>query len=95
MDGARQFPPLQMGAKAVPPGTPVLRAFVAEIFAGFMLLAVVFSLAVDPRGWGRLAPIGVSLTIGILLYCIGPVSSGALNPARALGPAVTLSNWSD
>jgi len=62
-------------------------AFLAEAIATFFLVFAVWGTAVDPRapkigGFG----IGLSVTAGIL--AIGPLTGGALNPARAFGPAI-------
>lgn len=86
--------PPTLGAQFIPDTTSLASAFVAEVWGTFVLLTVVFSLAVDPRGWGKLAPLGISLTVALLLYTIGPITSCAVNPARALGPAITLGYWS-
>lgn len=64
-----------------------IQAVVAEAVATFFLVFAVFGTAVDPRGprVGALY-IGLAVTIGIL--AIGPLTGGALNPARWFGPAL-------
>ena len=57
-----------------------------EALIAFMLVLTVLSTTTDPRvpaGTAALA-IGFSLAAGVLLG--GPISGGAGNPARALGP---------
>lgn len=59
-----------------------------------ILVIAVFGTAIDPRGpkVGGLA-IGLALAAGILMG--GPLTGGALNPARWLGPAATTGIWTD
>lgn len=85
--------PEYMGVNHVPDGRDIWNAFVGEIVASFILLFVIFAVAIDPRGWGKLAPIAVALTVGMLIFIDGPISSMCTNPARALGPAVVSNHW--
>lgn len=81
------------GMSAVEMGSTVGAAFIAEIIATFMLMWVIFGTAVDPRQpkFGALY-IGLMVAVGILT--VGPVSSGAMNPARWFGPAVLTGDFS-
>jgi hypothetical protein len=89
------------GAAAIQGGTPALASgvsmgagFVAEVIATFFLIFVIFGTAVDSR-----APkvgawfIGMTVTMGI--FAIGPLTGGALNPARWFGPAMINKNFAD
>lgn len=80
-------------------GTPQLSAttgplagIVIEAITTFFLVFVVYGTAVDPRApkIGGLA-IGLAVTMGILFA--GPLTGGALNPARTFGPALAASSW--
>lgn len=84
----------EKGAEIATNGTPALmvgvtptQGIVAEAIATFFLVFVVLGTAVDKR-----APkagawyIGMTITMGIL--AIGPLTGGALNPARWIGSAV-------
>ncbi len=82
-------------------GTPQLGAdvhpmagIVIEAIVTFFLVFVVYGTAVDPRGpkIGGLA-IGFTITMGILFA--GPLTGGAINPARVFGPALAVSNWTN
>jgi len=80
------------GEVAVLKGTPSLnvswfQGFSLEAITTFFLVFVVFGTAIDPRGpkIGGLA-IGLTITLGIL--AIGPLTGGAMNPARVFGPAL-------
>lgn len=88
---------------AVHLGTPDLASGISrtngmliEAIATFFLVFVVFATAVDERGAfnkvGGFA-IGLAVTMGVLLA--GPFTGGALNPARALGPALAATHWAN
>lgn len=81
-------------------GTPALAAdvtgmkgIVIEAIVTFFLVFVVYGTAIDARGpkIGGLA-IGLTIVIGILFA--GPLTGGAINPARVFGPALAASAWS-
>lgn len=60
----------------------------------FFLVLVVFATMVDERGTFRsVAGFGIGLTITIGMLVAGPLTGGAMNPARAFGPAVASSHW--
>jgi len=82
------------GGSVAASGTPVLgtgvssaQGIVAEAIATFFLVFVVLGTAVDRRApkVGALF-IGLTITMGIL--AIGPITGGAINPARWIGSAV-------
>lgn len=64
------------------------RAFLVEALVTFVLVLVVVSVATDGRVHAAVAPpaVGFALTGAILVAA--PLTGGAVNPARALGPAV-------
>jgi len=80
-------------------GTPVVgkdvtlgHAVIVEAVTTFFLVFVVFGTAVDSRApkIGGLA-IGLTITLGILFA--GPLTGGAINPARTFGPALISGQW--
>jgi len=80
---------VSMGTPAVntAAGATVVMALVAEIVTTFFLVFAVCGTAVDkeaPKMSGLF--IGLAVTMGILMA--GPISGGAMNPARHLGPAL-------
>jgi len=89
--------------RAVALGTPELvrdfsrlTAMTLEAVATFFLVLVVFATAVDERGSFRaIAGFGIGLTITLGFLVIGPFTGAALNPARAFGPAVASSHWTN
>lgn len=81
---------LGMGATTLGSGVPYWQGIVAEALGTFILLFAVMALAVDaraPLGWAGLM-IGLAVAVEILL--IGPLTGGAVNPARTFGPYLTL-----
>lgn len=80
--------------EAVSLGTPLLaesvtitQGLILETVATFFLVFVVYGAALDKRGAQPAALfIGLTVTLGIL--AIGPMTGGALNPARHLGSAL-------
>lgn len=86
------------GGTAVADGTPApganhtaIQALMMEIFLTFFLVSVIFGSAVfNNFSFAGLA-IGLAITMDILAG--GPVSGAAMNPARALGPAIIGGEW--
>jgi glycerol uptake facilitator protein len=81
---------LGLGATTLGDGVPYWQGIVAEAVGTFLLLYAVMALAVDsraPRGWAGLM-IGLAVAAAILL--IAPQTGGSLNPARTIGPYLTL-----
>jgi MIP family channel proteins len=65
-----------------------------EATTTFFLVFVVFATAVDERGTFRaIAGFGIGLTIVLGIVVAGPYTGGALNPARAFGPALASHHW--
>jgi aquaporin Z len=83
------------GVDAVLRGTPVLAenvgggmGIVLEAVATFFLVLVVFGTAVDERAPRYVYPLAIGLTLAAGIMALGPITGGALNPARAFGPAL-------
>ncbi|PAW78643.1 MAG: aquaporin [Verrucomicrobia bacterium Tous-C9LFEB] len=76
-----------LGTPGLSAKTTYLRAIAIEAVTTFFLVFVVYGTGIDRRGpkIGGLA-IGLTVTIGILVAY--PFTGGALNPARAFGPAL-------
>jgi aquaporin Z len=88
------FVSVEKTAEIAAKGTPALadgisagQGLIAEAIATFFLVFVILGTAVDRRApkMGALF-IGLTITMGIL--AIGPLTGGALNPARWLGSGV-------
>jgi MIP family channel proteins len=69
-------------------GVGDLQAFVVEVFITFILVFVVMAVATDDRAPAAIAPVVVGFALAVGVFVAGPVTGGAVNPARALGPMV-------
>jgi MIP family channel proteins len=67
-------------------GVGDLQAFLLEILVTFVLVFVVVSVATDSRAPAAIAPIAVGFALAVGVFIAGPVTGGAVNPVRALGP---------
>ena len=67
-------------------GVGDLQAFLLEILITFILVFVVVSVATDSRAPAAIAPIAVGFALAVGIFIAGPVTGGAVNPVRALGP---------
>ena len=70
------------------PGTTDWQAFLMEMLVTFILLFVIVSVATDERANKTAANIAIGFALGVAVLIAGPVSGGAVNPARALGPMI-------
>ena len=62
----------------------------------FFLVLVIFGTVVDPRGPKAIAPLAIGLIITMDILTGGRITGAAMNPARALGPAIVqqdFTNW--
>lgn len=67
-----------------------------EAVATFFLVLTVFATAVDEKGAFRsIAGFGIGLVIALGIIVLGPFTGGALNPARAFGPALAATHWAN
>lgn len=71
------------------------QALLVEALVTFILVLVVVSVATDDRVPSSLAPIAVGAALAIGVFIAGPVTGGAVNPVRALGPALVAGRFSD
>lgn len=69
-------------------------AIVLEAIATFFLVLVVFGTAVDERAPKSVFPFAIGLTLTAGILAIGTITGGALNPARAFGPALAGGDFS-
>jgi aquaporin TIP len=86
------------GTGAVAGGVPapganadMIKALMMEIFLTFFLVSVIFGTAV--HGSYSFAGLAIGLTIVMDILAGGAISGAAMNPARALGPAIVGGEW--
>ena len=89
--------------RAVMLGTPQLArdltrgyGMLIEGLLTFFLVFVVFATAVDEKGaFNKIAGFAIGLTITMDILMGGPLTGAAMNPARAMGPAVVTRWWTN
>jgi len=67
-------------------GVSTVTVFVIEAVVTFFLVLVIVSVATDGRVPKASAGLAVGVTLAVCVLVAGPLSGGAVNPARALGP---------
>jgi len=75
-----------LAATAPAPGVGAVQALAVEAIVTFILVFVVISVATDARVPEAVAPIAVGAALTLGVFVAGPVTGGAVNPVRALGP---------
>ncbi|WP_428394481.1 MIP/aquaporin family protein [Lichenicoccus sp.] len=91
--GQGAYTQAHLGLPAPVHGASNLQVLLVEALIAFILVLTVVATATDPRvpaGTASVA-IGFALAAGVLLG--GPVSGGAGNPARALGPMIVTGRY--
>lgn len=83
--------PAYLGACA-PVGIGYKAATLVEAVATFFLALTVF--AADERRAKRMGPLSIGAATAFGALIAGPLTGGALNPARAFGPALAAGQWS-
>jgi MIP family channel proteins len=67
-----------------------------EAILTFFLVFVVFATAIDERGaFKQIAGLAIGFTITFDILMGGVLTGAAMNPARAFGPELVASHWSD
>jgi MIP family channel proteins len=76
---------------------PRLSAMILEAIGTFFLVLVIFATSVDDKqATARsVAGFAIGLTFALGVMVAYPFTGGALNPARALGPALASSHWAN
>lgn len=80
------------GAAAVNPLISTTQAVLLEFVLTFLLVTTVWGTAVDERG-PRIGGLGIGLALLLGVLVGGPLTGGALNPARAFGAALISGTW--
>jgi MIP family channel proteins len=85
-----------LGAASVGAGISPTKAMVAEAIGTFLLVAVIFGVAVDKRGtFSAVAGFPIGLMISLDILFMGPLTGAAVNPARWFGPALVSGTWTN
>jgi aquaporin Z len=85
-----------LGAPGLGPAFDPAAGLLVEAILTFFLVWVVFATAADPRGtFKSIAGLAIGLTITVDVLMGGPITGGAMNPARAFGPELISNHWDD
>ena len=74
------------------PFTP-MKAMWMEVILTFILVFVIFGVAVDKRGPNYVAGLLIGLTVTLDILLAGIYTGASMNPARSFGPALFGSVW--
>jgi len=85
---------VQLGTPGVAPTISVGRAVFAEAIFTFFLATVIWGTAIDERA-PKMGGLFIGLTVVVGVLAVGPLTGGAFNPARYLGPAIVAGNLKD
>jgi MIP family channel proteins len=61
---------------------------IVEAIGTFLLVLAVCAVAFNPRARQEWAPLAIGTTLGLVIFIFGPLTGGAVNPARWFGPAL-------
>jgi MIP family channel proteins len=92
----RNNPGVNLGLPGLGPEVTVSGALIMEVVMTFFLVMVIFGTVIDPRGPKAIAPLAIGLIITMDILTGGRITGAAMNPARALGPAIVqqdFTNW--
>jgi aquaporin Z len=82
----------QLGTPRVATDTTFTQAVLVEAVLTFFLAYAVMATAVDSAG-AKMAGWAVGLTVAMGIMAGGGITGGAMNPARAFGPALVSNAW--
>jgi len=88
--------PVQLGTPDLANGISRTSGMIFEAIPTFFLVLVVFAATSDERvAFNSTAGFAIGLTITAGALFGGPFTGAALNPARALGPALAANHWTN
>jgi len=84
------------GATVLRGNISVASGFAIEFILTFLMMWVIFAVAVDPRGsFGAVAGIPIGMVVTVDIMAGGPLTGASLNPSRTFGPALVGGVWDD
>src|SRR5579871_915445 len=88
--------PAGLGTPALAMDYSRMHGMLMEATLTFLLVFVVFATAADANGaFNKIAGFAIGLTITMDILLGGPFTGAAMNPARALGPALVSRHWAN
>ncbi len=85
---------VRLGVPALAPVLTPLGGVLLELVMTALLVTAVWGTAVDERH-PPIGGFGIGLTVGMNILAFGPLTGGAMNTARAFGPALVTGVWND
>jgi MIP family channel proteins len=80
---------------ALAPQVSATTGIIVEIITTFFLVLVIFGTAVDERAPKNIFPLIIGFTVALDIMATAPLTGGAMNPARAFGPALASGMWAN
>ena len=90
----REIPGIELGTPLLNPGIDFVQGVGLELIMTAFLMLAVFGTLIDRRG-PHIGGFGIGLVITMDVFLGGPMTGAAMNPARALGPALVNGLWDD
>lgn len=84
-----------LGATLPAKGVDGWRVVFVEAVVTFLLMLVIMAIATDNRSPKAAAGTAIGFTLAIGVIVAGPLTGGAVNPARALGPMIAAGTFTD
>jgi MIP family channel proteins len=84
-----------LGATLPAKGLNGWRVVFIEAIVTFLLMLVIMAIATDKRSPKAAAGTAIGFTLAVGILIAGPLTGGALNPARALGPMIVSGKYTD
>ncbi len=97
-DLERNRPGVNLGVPGIGANLSTGNALVMEIILTFVLMFVIFGVAIDHRTGRAISGLVIGLTITLDILAGGVVSGAVMNPARAFGPSLIQAgdgNWGE
>ncbi|MGR3177727.1 MAG: MIP family channel protein [Candidatus Anammoxibacter sp.] len=79
---------INLGTCAFGSGVTAIQAIIMEVVITFILVFVVHATVIDKRATPSLAGLAIGFVVLFGVMVGGPISGGAMNPARVFGPAI-------
>lgn len=86
--------PVFLGTPTLGPSISFASGVLVEAILTFFLVFAILATAVDPKGPKQLSGFSIGLVLLFDILMGGPLTGAAMNPARALGPALISGSWS-
>jgi aquaporin Z len=86
--------PVNLGTPQLDPAIGVTGGIIVEAILTIVLLVAVFGTAIDPRA-PKIGGLAIGLAVAADILMAGPLTGGAMNPARWFGPALVSGTFDD